>query len=69
MLSSPTTGKRDLPVVRASDYTKCKVINSQPLVSTLGLAAQRLELSGSHRPELCARGCTTCSMSGHSDMS
>jgi len=37
MLFSPTTGKRDLPVVRASDYTKCSVMNSQPFVSTLGL--------------------------------
>lgn len=40
ILSSPTTGKRDLPVVRASDYTKCNVMNSQPFVSIMGLLAQ-----------------------------
>lgn len=41
MLPSATTGKSDLPVLRASGYTKCRD-QQLPFVSTLGLTAQQL---------------------------
>lgn len=40
-LPSPATGKSNLPVLRASGYTKCKD-QQLPFVSTLGLTAQQL---------------------------
>lgn len=41
MLPSPTTGKSNLAVLRASGYTKCRA-QQLPFVSTLGLTAQQL---------------------------
>lgn len=41
MLPNATNGKSDLPVLRASGYTKCRD-QQLPFVSTLGLTAQQL---------------------------